>query len=334
MEMVRKVGIIGLRPRQIRELTMNSFNAELSFYTEKNFEVAKVAAFCRKHEDIIVLSSHVPFKCVSNLPHHAKTIPGNVGLSSLVRYIETSYGIPGGNVVQTNQKPKQDSSKEMNAKPIIRVEIDNSWQYSMLLTGACTYGMSDTTPAIEKKTGQRFNFTTLLACSPGDVIRYMHSKEDKEDVNKLRQSIYFAVRSYTEKLGIFLEAHVHHDFTDIVVTDRRVKSTDVVHVTSVTTPAELTEAMRRHALTIGAVVNVSFIHKPVITVVEPVDSIKPLVVAGAAQSVDPDGVKFEHTEVSLAFWKQAYIAALGTGAGNERAKRLADQAAVDLVSLD
>ncbi|QVD49254.1 hypothetical protein LUCX_184 [Xanthomonas phage vB_XciM_LucasX] len=87
-----KVGILGLRPRQIAELQKQKLNGNVSFYNEKTPGVISVLAFVRDMDMLFVQSHGLPKRVYDAIPHGENRYFNTSGsVSSLLREMERVY---------------------------------------------------------------------------------------------------------------------------------------------------------------------------------------------------------------------------------------------------
>lgn len=233
-----KVGIIGLQPRQVPSVADRNINASLSFFDGGDYSNARIKSFADKMDHIVLLSGHVPSRVHHLLPSKkTQFVPGNVGISTVIRTLEERYGTMESSTKETRQKaPKvevvavDNAATEQQAvgkaEPAVAVKpmVPIDWKAAMLTTASSEYipvHEVDGRPMIVVGANGRFDHSILEAAQPGDTVRYFRDPED--DVPKTYARFIYVRRVYSARLKRMIEVHIFRNYVDVYVSNAPVK---------------------------------------------------------------------------------------------------------------
>lgn len=124
-----KIGIVGLKPRQMADLRNREFAHELSFFdSEKHYSAAALASFSRDMDTVLFLQQVVPKHIIKASPAD-KRVMLTGSISSVIQYVEGLDGPLQSEVTRDQEEPdkgrvtvKRGKSKAAAPAPVVKEE--------------------------------------------------------------------------------------------------------------------------------------------------------------------------------------------------------------------
>lgn len=261
-----KVGIIGVRPKQLAQLQkLDLRHIEISAYDAKKMTPESVANFCRDLDRIVLLQTGAPKTAYMGAPKdRLQVIRNSSSISSVVRALNTIETEQAFAQEQENSASKSEqfehqgedysqsvlegttvepvaSEPTPTAEPEPVVERVLAKQAVQLLSEVPTGHVSQyALPKFEDEyvvslpnSGGKQSYELLLAAVPGDIIRY--ARPEGLPLEKWQGRIKWARSYYWKNHGMLIEAHYFADFVDLKVMDKdmsaaRVTVTDTLNL--------------------------------------------------------------------------------------------------------
>lgn len=252
-----KIGVMGLRPRQIADVRGRKFNGhELSFFEEKSYSPEKVASFVRKVDKVLVVTAGIPIpkRTLEGIPHgKCHHLAGSI--STVIRYLDT---LPRAEkpaaaepkvertVVSTGHVKKQTQVvRTMDVpKPVSATQEAPATPASAVPEPAPKRLASDVPSGRQSQytlpkhdilvnypnSGGIQDYTILRAAQPGDTIRFARPKGVA--LAKWRNRVAATRNGYWRQYGILIEAHFYEDYVDLVVMRQDAVPQNTVNVTA------------------------------------------------------------------------------------------------------
>lgn len=257
-----KIGVMGLRPRQIADMRGRKFNGhELSFYDEKAYAPEKVASFVRKVDKVLVVTAGIPIpkRTLEGIPH-AKCHHLAGSISTIIRYLDTlppaeepaapeakveRTVVPTGHakkqtqVVRTMETPKTAPAAEeppaQEAVETVAPEVPKPAPKRLASDVPTGRQSQYTLPKHDilvnyPNSGGIQDYTILRAAQPGDVIRF--ARPEGVPLAKWRNRVAATRNGYWRQYGILIEAHFYEDYVDLVVMRQDKVPQNTVNVTA------------------------------------------------------------------------------------------------------
>ena len=251
-----KIGIIGLRTRQLETLRQHQFGAEIIPYERDAITKTAIEGFSNRMDRVIYMTGHLPKHAHNYIPKgKIHIVPGNVGLSGLIRHLNENYPTkltakqePLKNRTSTPEKAETPSpieavektSKEqkfIDATPQYQKVYDAKmglikaaalWKCSLLPNARCLRYRTDSTPLEVPKTGGRKtnDYSLLMAAETGDVLRYSH--DPNKPLAALKANYQNQRKIYTKKLNREIEVHIFSTYADFYVSEELTGQADVI----------------------------------------------------------------------------------------------------------
>jgi hypothetical protein len=223
-----KVGIIGLQPRQIRDVGERKFNGhEVEFYNEKTYSQEKVAAFVRRMDKVIWLPGHTPKKLDEWITKtKLQTMMG--GMSSVVRYLST---LPQDTAETTRpvevkkvSPPVEVETAVLAGPVIVTVQPPKKLGATIPKGRESQYTWSPDVGIVHPNESGEHRYDLLDAALPGDVLRLARPQGVEYQVWRTRITSTRYSREKTK--GQILEAHYYEGYVDLLVvnTDGKVEA--------------------------------------------------------------------------------------------------------------
>lgn len=220
-----KIGIIGLKPRQISDVKGRKFNGHaVVFYEHTGYAQEQVAAFVRKVDLVIVMPAHIPKRVTDWVPK-SKLVTKAGGISTIISYLSTlpdataHEGVappvvrdePKTHVIVTvEDTPKEPVEPKKLGKTIPKGrESQYVW--------SAKHGIIHT-----DKDGEH-RYDILDAAGVGDILRFARPKGVEYQVWRTRITSMRWNREH--KHHQVLEAHYYEEYVDLLVVDPNVVST-------------------------------------------------------------------------------------------------------------
>lgn len=328
-----RVGIIGLRPKQVEAFNRRHFDGvEINFYPHKTFTRDHIDPFCRPLDKVIVLQNLVPNNDQKLVPKDKRVIA--VGsTSSILRVLET-YQTPVQQVATA--LPRSVIPKNLNPAPM--TEQSPATSNTAVSEGRgplmVTRGPSPVTSVFTDVSDNRKieyvyrenvvvqpcgpdgkqNYKILGAVQLGDIVRFERPKKVNPRVWTSR--IQQARSYYKAKMGIVFEAHYYKNVVDLLATDVPIRKN---FLESDDIRQELNDTFNP-SVPSDQVTSPGLAGVGVITV-EPEPQALPPVMPDVMEAV-----KTAHDALQRSFWKRAYIACLASGRTAAEADVKADAA--------
>jgi hypothetical protein len=224
-----KIGIMGLRPRQVADVAGRKFNGhELLFYSEKAYSPEHVASFVRRVDKVIIIQTGMPKSAISQVPYLKRhTMAGSI--STVIRYLET---IPCDT---PKEEPIQPAPPPQPAKlePTVAEVVQQATQLPppaapkelavMLPPGyESQYAWTPDVAVIQMLPSGSHSYELLDAAVPGDVLRYARPEDVELSVWKTR--IYTLRYQRQKKAHQLIEAHFFKHYVDLLVMHSKTES--------------------------------------------------------------------------------------------------------------
>ena len=225
-----KVGIIGLRSRQIDTVREHQYAAELLVFDRDRYNQETITGFANKCDRVVFLHGHTPASVYRHVPKDKiDIIPGNAGVSSVVKFLQDHYPVekPAEKTVKFSPAPTPPKQEPASIAPAEQAQgtvqdLRGSWLGAVLVDSqVITYDpFAEFVTIGGDATGTKTRFQLIAAGRPGDVFRIPHDITKTTLVNIQGRHRYLAAR-YGELTGYELEAHIFKDYTDLFVSARR-----------------------------------------------------------------------------------------------------------------
>lgn len=216
-----KVGIIGLQPRQIRDVSSREFNGhEIEFYSEKTHTQEKIASFVRKMDKVILLPGHVP-KRVDEWIVKTKLHTMAGGMSSVVRYLSTLPHDTVAEPVRPLGTPKQVAAEV--TEPVVEVKAPKKLGSTIPKGRQSQYTWSPDIGVVHPDESGEHRYDLLDAAMAGDVLRMARPKGVEYQVWRTRITSMRYNRE--QKKNQLLEAHYYEEYVDLLVVDPNPEAT-------------------------------------------------------------------------------------------------------------
>ncbi len=228
-----KLGIIGLKPRQIAHLkTRKTHGYEIHFYSDSSFKAERVAAFVRKMDRVLVIGPAVPASLFNHIPYLKRhSIAG--GVSTVLHWIEQ-------NPAPLEEVPAKESSDvslttalEASASEESRTDVSDQPDADSVEEGSKTtleeppeklgesipegylshYVWQPDLAIIPTGTRGRHRYEILDAAEPGDVIRFARPSDIPLATWRQRITILRWQRAHKKDQAI--EAHFYPTYVDL-----------------------------------------------------------------------------------------------------------------------
>lgn len=312
-----KIGIIGLQPRQISDVSGRKFNGhELEFYTQKSFAAESVAAFVRKVDRVVLITTGAPKNVVSLIPYTKRhTMAGSI--STVIRYLDSlpsdeaasapvkdaskSSAKVEAMVKQTAVAPKRPLSNEELVKIATQVSPPKKLFSNTPSGYDSQYVWRESASTVEPNASGRYQYDLLDAAEPGDVVRFLRPKG--LDAATWKTRITFVRSSRKTHNGQLIEAHFYEKYVDLLVMERRKKPQPVQTVEHVAEPIS---------------------DKP-LSPDQPIESISFPLEERAVEPAVRDSAK-PATPEEFQFWRDVFVAVMGDGGTTASATTEADAA--------
>lgn len=229
-----KIGIVGLRPRQISDLQARNLPLDISFFGEKSQTATNIDRFVQGKDQVVLMAGHVSKLTITAVPSDKRRVmTGSV--SSLIQYLKTFVKDD-----PTLKEPSRVSqiapvavNEDIQPPPTIRkvaraINIPPrppvpSVQLlkSDVPRGRIKQYTKDMVPRVVEQPDDdgRIDYTALRHLSIGQVARFR--RPDGLSFQVWQQRVR-ATRSYhSTKLNIHTEAHFFDTYVDILVIEPR-----------------------------------------------------------------------------------------------------------------
>lgn len=217
-----KIGIIGLKGRQVHDLQGRKFNGhELEFYPQdKGYAQEQVAAFTRKVDMVILLPQHAPKRIADwVIKSKLKTMAGSI--STVINYLNDlphekadvkPLEVKKPLITTTRPYTVKDEPVEQEAASLIQPPKELS---AILAAGyESQYTWSANEAVVLPDAKGKHSYELLDAAEPGDVVRY--SRPEGVDMTTWKTRMY-AVRQGRTKKKQLVEFHFYEEYVDILV---------------------------------------------------------------------------------------------------------------------
>ena len=246
-----RIGIIGLRPRQVSDIQSRAFDIDLDFLTVKDADPAKVERFSRDKSRVVVMTGHVMRDAASMVPSEKRQFI-NGSVSALSRYLEevveemkkSGYSgkqvepwysdvpyLPGGAVVEVEDwGPVGDTETPKVVVEVNPVQITVGEKMVQEEKKEAPVKIASQLPEGRRSqyllpksdilinypnSGGVQNYQILLAAIPGDVVRF--ARPEGLSLASWRKRIEMTRHNYWKKHGLLLEAHFFNEYVDVQV---------------------------------------------------------------------------------------------------------------------
>lgn len=265
-----KIGIIGLNPRQVADISRRKLPKEVVFFdNSKAYVSANIVAFANKVDRLLVIQQQVPHRQLEGVPR-SKRHPMAGGVSTILRYLEalrasghlsTAANDPEPAQVKPDTAPTEVTTQQTDvdqvatdtpttttlaedsptmSDPVIPLASDVPKGYKSQYT--IPTGVIHTN---HPKAGGAHDYKILHVAPVGEVIRY--ARPANVSFKQWRTRITSMRFAYATKHNILIEAHFYKDYVDLQV--MRVSSPSATQApaqtaSSTTTQSESTVAER------------------------------------------------------------------------------------------
>ena len=229
-----KIGIIGLRPRQISELQQRELPLDIVYYGEKNQTPAQIEKFAHDKDHVIIMAGHVARPVLSTVPSNKRqVITGSV--SSVIRFLEERVReLPPAPKAQINTTPKdvveqaaspapqeptvRKVARAVNIQPRPEPPLNSHVELlAQVPRGYTTRYSTPVSPALILRPDRdgRIDYLPMKSLKVGDVVR---SKRPHGLDLLLWQRRVGATRSYYSRMfGMVFEAHFFEAYVDMLL---------------------------------------------------------------------------------------------------------------------
>lgn len=245
-----KIGIVGLRPRQVQDVRSRDIELDIEYLTVKEADPHRVECFSRDKDKVVLMVGHVGRVSFEQVPTSKRQLI-NGSVSALVRWLEEEVAqltpatdkedysqpwhsdmayLPGGDVVDAEWGPVGDAEVP---RTVVKVEL-----VEQTVDSKASEEKSVPTPvkiARQVPEGRRSqyllpksdilinypnsggvqDYRILLAAIPGDVVRF--ARPEGLPLGKWRNRINAIRTWYWKRHGILLEAHLYEEYLDLQV---------------------------------------------------------------------------------------------------------------------
>lgn len=241
-----KVGIIGLIPRQQPDIRAIDYTVEIVFYDYAEYNKNNMESFCRKMDKVLFLAGHAP-RTALHYAEASKThiISGNVGVSSVIRYLDEHYGrrSPKAAPAVIRKEPVKGPDcpgftqlvpygKPATPPPVVTEDVGEvqyeplpkTWLGSMIGPYSTEYRIPPRNPIMVGLSGKgnRFDHSILEAAQVGDTLRY--KRDPTASLKDTNIRFTYVRNEYSARLTQLLEIHVFKDYVDVHVSGVSVAS--------------------------------------------------------------------------------------------------------------
>ena len=293
-----KIGVIGLRPRQIAELQHRNLKVDIAYYGDKNQTAEQIGRFASDKDHVLVMAGHVARPVHSAIPSTKRHVMTG-SISSVIRFIEdmlpnqplvaeeevvTTETVEAEASVDTAPPPtpvERKVARAINVRPKPEAPAESDFELvSQVPRGYKSLYKQSMSPKVTvgPDSNGRIDYAPLRAMAVGEVLR---SKRPAGIERAQWLQRIHALRSYYGRtLKIMLEAHFYPTYVDLLVLDTKRSS---------------------HGL-----------EEKVVDTIEPTSPPEP-------------EVPVQYTDEERGFWSQSFLLVLGSGLTPSEAAARADE---------
>lgn len=233
-----RIGIVGLKPRQVADLKAHQVHHDLYCYDNDRFTRFAVGLFARDKDQVLVLQKLVPRHTLDNVPRSKQVMIGG-SLSGILRHLDSLPKTEPKTVtpVRPVTVPIYRAAKPVVAKvqqpvPIASVQTPAlvktvevaSEEVAVILQPG--YAVRYTTPVEEVLTippneNGTMSYSILLATKVGDIVRFL--RPEKLDYILWRDRLKACRTYYFKRFDLVIEAHFFKTYVDVLVIEPSTK---------------------------------------------------------------------------------------------------------------
>lgn len=213
-----KIGILGLRPRQINDIRGRGFNGDLYFHEDKAMSPASVSSF-QRDKDLLFVQVHGMPKSAVQAVTTGKNCYLNAGssVSSLIRMIEGAFADLDQEAYRKNNSSPAPKSEPVVVAPVVEAEPAVVHLLEM----------------IEPNVDGTHNYSVITTGVVGQVFRFRQPSKLTQPV--WRQRIH-SMRSYQKAKGFVVSVEFADGYVDVTVDKTPVQEAKPVVTEVVDTP--------------------------------------------------------------------------------------------------
>ncbi len=247
-----KIGIIGLRPRQISDMQKRKLVGDFVYHNEKYLSPASTLSFVRDKDLVFVQNSGMPKSCIQAIPRGPDVffnINKGGSISSLLQLVEETFKERGMVLYEEGAEPTPETAPAPTPKrkvetlttdkPIVKAtdkkvgKLVAPATLGDLLVGVLASKKQQLTSVVPEGRTSEYKApeaelyvydgsttplieTRLARCSIGEIVRF--SYDPKADAFSARLVTVQNVVAYlNRKHGVDVEAHLYQDYVDFQV---------------------------------------------------------------------------------------------------------------------
>lgn len=210
-----KIGIIGLKPRQIADVGARKFNGHtIEFYEEKSYSQVQVTAFARKVDRVLLLPLNAP-KRISSWVLRDKLVTLAGGISTIIRYLDKLPHAESSESVEDVEVVQEAISGPVPPTPTPMVQLPRLLGQTLVKGIQSFYRWRSDITVVEPNAKGGHRYDILDAALPGDVVRMGIPVGMEQSVLRTRIA---AMRYNREKTrGQLMEVHYYENYFDLFV---------------------------------------------------------------------------------------------------------------------
>lgn len=245
-----KIGIIGLRPRQISDMQKRKLVGDFVYHNEKYLSPASTLSFVRDKDLVFVQNSGMPKSCIQAIPRGPNVIFNvNKGgsISSLLQLVEETFKERGMELYEEGAEPtpepvttqKRKVEPTTTDKPVVKTpekkvgKLVAPATLGDLLVGVLASKKQQLTAVVPEGRTSEYRSpeaelyvydggttpqieTRLARCSVGEVVRFNYGTSADTFSARL-VTVQNVVAYLNRKHGVDVEAHLYQDYVDFQV---------------------------------------------------------------------------------------------------------------------
>lgn len=325
---MKKIGIIGLQPRQFSDVYNICSASNLLLFDGKTIDEKTVTSFSNKVDHVLMLAEHTPKSVHRALSGEKLTVLyGHTGVSTVKKYIAEHFSDA---IKHTN--PPTDV-RDMQSNPT-EVYLPSNWRESWLAIGTTNYRYlpDDNVTIIDGSARYSHGAYKLIeAGQPGDVFRVVYNKIPtmEDDILRLNANR----KRYSKILGYKIELHLFSRHIDLYITDLRSETGGHRHRNVVVTSRTAMLAHMRLKDPLPSVKTIMETATPTTSLVPPTETCLDPTITEQRNAAMPSVEELPHGNSDREFWKQIVILGMRNGVEAATAIHAANQALQSLRNI-